>query len=89
MDIASMVLASHDHWADHHGAWEPIIHVLWILLIFGGIFFLIRRGGCARRHHRGGSGESVLGERYAKGEIDEREYRERLEVLKNVSEKRR
>ena len=89
MDIASMVLATHDNWGHHDGVWEPIIHLLWVFLIVGGIFFLIRRGGCGRRHHRSASGESVLGERYAKGEIDEREYRERLEVLKNVSETKR
>ena len=29
------------------------------------------------------SGEAVLGERYARGEITEEEYRERLRVLKD------
>jgi putative membrane protein len=37
-----------------------------------------------RWRHGGGwrSGESVLAERYARGEIDESEYRERREVLR-------
>ena len=86
MDLASMAVVAHD-WGDHHGAWEPIFDLLWIVLIAGFIFFLVRKGGC-RRRFRGAAGESVLGERYARGEIDEREYRERLEVLRNVTEKR-
>ena len=88
MDLASMIVATHDHWSGHAGGWWPVFPLLWGLLIFGFIFFLVRRGGCGRRGRHGSSGESVLGERYARGEIDEREYRERLEVLKTVRESR-
>lgn len=88
MNLASMVLASHDHWGHHGGPWEPVLHVFWVLLIFGFIFFLVRKGGCRRRRYHRESGESVLGERYARGEIDEREYRERLDVLREISEAR-
>ena len=84
MDVASLVLASHEHWQGHGGEWWPIFPLLWFILIFGTIFFFARRG-CGRRHHRS-SGESLLGERYARGEIDEREYRERLEVLRTIRE---
>ena len=87
MELASTVLAAHDHWAGHAGPWWPIIPILWVALIFGFIFFL-RRTGCGRGHHRS-AGESVLGERYARGEIDEREYRERLDVLRTVRGDRR
>ncbi len=79
VELASMVVATHEHWAGHAGPWWPIFPILWISLIFGFIYFLKR--GCARRYHRS-AGESVLGERYARGEIDEREYRERLDVLR-------
>lgn len=86
MELASMVLGTHDHWSGHGGPWWPIFPILWIAVIFGFIFFL--RRGCGKRYHRS-SGESVLGERYARGEIDEREYRERLDVLRTVRNERR
>lgn len=51
--------------------------IFWILLI-GLIVFAARR-----RHMSPAAGaESVLRERYARGEIDETEYRQRLEVLR-------
>ena len=81
MDVGTLVLATHDHWAGHAGGWWPLFPLLWFVLIFGTIFFFARRG-CGRRYHHRVSGESVLGERFAQGEIDEREYRERLEVLR-------
>lgn len=73
-------LANHaDHW--HQGQWWGIaLPFLWFFLIVGTISFFKRRGGCGR-HHRS-SGESVLQERYAKGEISEQEYRDRLSVLR-------
>lgn len=86
MDLASTILATQDHMGSHAGAWGPALSLAWGLLIFGFIFLLVRR--CGRHHRHGGSSESVLGERYARGEIDEREYRERLEVLKTVRESR-
>ena len=75
-------LASHaEHW--HHGGWWPIFPFLWFFLIVGTIYFFSRRarkhGGCG--YHRS-SGESVLAERYAKGEISEQEYRDRQSVLR-------
>jgi putative membrane protein len=82
VDLATAVtLASHDHWHDHAGAWWPIIPLFWIgffVLLFWGL----RRWGCGRGYRARSSGESVLEERYAKGEINEQEYRERLDVLK-------
>ena len=81
MDVSTVVLATHDHWVGHAGGWWPIFPLFWFLLLFG-VIFLFRRG-CARGYHSGRSGESALGERFARGEIDEREYRDRLEVLRN------
>ena len=83
MALNDVVLATHEHWADHAGGWWPIFPLFWILL-FVGIFWLARRR-CYGRHRS--PGESVLGERYARGEINEQEYRERLSVLKQRDSK--
>jgi putative membrane protein len=74
----SLLTLAH-HTADHDwgpGPWWPIFPLLWLAIIATVIFFA-RRGGWAR--HRG---LGALGERYARGEIDENEYRERRDVLK-------
>ena len=61
--------------------WWPGFGLLWIVLFWGVavLFFWRRRRwwGSPRA-----SGEAVLGEHYARGEITEDEYRERLRVLK-------
>jgi putative membrane protein len=68
----------------HHGGWWffPLFWIGWILilaLLFGGRWFWWRRYAGDAGHE---SGERVLAERYARGEIDEAEYRRRLAVLK-------
>jgi putative membrane protein len=84
MDSAALVtLADHAHgWGV---GWWPIFPLLWIgfwaFVVF--MFFRFRRRGGP--WHGGPSGESVLAERYARGEIDDKEYRERLTVLKERS----
>jgi putative membrane protein len=60
------------------GLWFLWIFVFWGLVAF---FFWRRRGW---RHFPSASGEAVLGERYARGEITEDEYRDRLRVLKDT-----
>jgi putative membrane protein len=63
--------------------WWPGFGLLWIVLIWGAVAFFFWR----RRRCWGGpraSGEAVLGERYARGEVTEDEYRERIRVLKDV-----
>ena len=42
--------------------------------------FLFRWG-----HWHGGSGEAVLAERFARGEITEEEYRQRISILRKGS----
>ncbi|HJR45800.1 MAG TPA: SHOCT domain-containing protein [Actinomycetota bacterium] len=81
---AAPVLADHMH--HDHGGWWPIFPIFWILL-FVGLFWLARRRGACRPHRHYGSGESVLAERYARGEITENEYRERREVLRGPRKK--
>ena len=73
--------------------WGFILFPLFWILVLGLIFALVGRR--ARRHHwHGGWGhygswnqagrgaESTLAERFAQGDIDEKEYRARLEVLR-------
>lgn len=60
----------------------PIIPILfWVLIIF--LFWGWHKGG---RHHTHSednkSAEDILADRFAKGEIDEKEYEKRLEILK-------
>ena len=76
------------------GFWFFLIPLFWILLIVALFAIFGRR----RRHwmaggygphaywqhaQAAGSAESVLAQRYANGDIDEKEYRARLEVLRS------
>ena len=87
------VVAHNGPWAAGFGWAFFLIPIFWILVI-GLIIFLVTRG---RRRAwaqggpdgsygppwaRGASAESTLAERFAKGDIDETEYRARLEVLR-------
>jgi putative membrane protein len=74
-----------DHW--HGGPWWGL-WLAWMILFWGAVLFLIFR--VARRRGPWGTwgpwqqertGHSVLAERYARGEISEEEYRQRLAVL--------
>jgi len=75
--VAGEVLANSAEWGP--GGWWPIFPIFWLLVLAGVVFFLVRGRG---RWRRGQSAEDVLAERYARGEIAEDEYRERLGVLK-------
>jgi putative membrane protein len=61
-------------------AWWPIFPLFWVL-VWGVVIFAVFR--LARgRWHGSHTAEQVLAERYARGEINVEEYRERLSVLK-------
>ncbi|WP_456845228.1 SHOCT domain-containing protein [Cellulomonas sp. P5_C6] len=71
-------------WGWGPGPWFLLVPLFW----FGVIALFFTFGARRRRRYwegegpRGTSGaRSVLAERYARGEIDETEYRARLEVL--------
>ena len=80
----------------HGGPWFFLIPLFWILLIVALFAIFGRR---RRHWMRGGYGphsqygwqhaqaaagaEQVLSQRYANGDIDEKEYRARLEVLRS------
>jgi putative membrane protein len=70
-----------------HTGWFlwPLIPLAWFTLFFLLVFFVLR----PRRRWWGGtrSGESVLAERFARGEIDEAEYRGRRAVLREGGDK--
>ncbi|GAA5196441.1 SHOCT domain-containing protein [Arthrobacter sp. KNU-44] len=59
-----------------------LIPLFWFLVI--GCFIFFGRRMWRRNHYWAATqgAESVLRERYARGEIDETEYRQRLEVLR-------
>ncbi|HZA39184.1 MAG TPA: SHOCT domain-containing protein [Actinomycetota bacterium] len=79
---AAGLLAAHGDWGP--GGWWPIFPIFWILFWGVLIFAFFRfRGGWARGRPMQ-SAEGVLAERYARGEISDNEYRERLSVLKST-----
>lgn len=68
---------------DGAGGWWPIFPILWVALLVGAAVTIAIL--YARRNRTGGptaAAEARLAERYASGEIDESEYRERLRVLR-------
>lgn len=86
--MTNLLMEHGHHWG--HGGWflAPLFWIgVWILIIVlvKGIFW--RRHRRYHRHGWGWGGEndprSVLAGRYARGEIDEQEYRQRLAVLNN------
>ncbi len=79
---SAILLASHSHEFGAAGGWWPIFPLLWFALIVGGFFFFGSRMRRGAQQHPFRSGEAVLAERYARGEVTEEEYRERLAVLR-------
>ena len=67
---------------DGPGGWWWIVPVAWTVLFWGAVaavgVYLLRR----RRAGRGEAAEAVLADRFARGEISDEEYRERLAVLR-------
>ena len=63
-----------------HGGGFTWLNLALPLVLGAGVFFLLRRRAGTGDGER--TGESVLAERYAKGEITEEEYRQRLSVLR-------
>lgn len=64
------------HW--HHG-WWIVFPIFWLLLAAAVIALFWRR---SKLHHDGNdSPRRILGERFARGEINADEYRERLSQL--------
>jgi putative membrane protein len=81
MNTHAAILAVH-HWGHGPGWWFIFPLLFWALIIFL-VVRAFRR--CGRFGPNWRSGEAVLAERYAKGEIDADEYRNRLTVLRERS----
>lgn len=78
--MESTLLLAHEYGA--HGGWWPIFPLLWFVVIAGVIFFFGKRARGRMHHQPYLSGQAVLAERFARGEITEEEYRTRLGVLR-------
>lgn len=76
---ATTFLAEHGgRFATHDwNPWFVLIPITFWTLVIVGIVYLIRR-------FRGRQGERTLRDAYAKGEVNEAEYRERLAVLRET-----
>ena len=77
-----MVMYYGDHMSGWGWAYMVFGSVLFWALLIAGIVWLVRRGG--RGNFWGNnrpSPEELLSQRFARGEIDEAEYRQRLAVL--------
>ena len=75
--MTGLLFATH-HFHDGGGFWFPLIPLLFLGLGVAAFVVLGRRWRAPYRQ----SGEAVLAERYARGEIDEGEYRARRTVLR-------
>jgi putative membrane protein len=78
----SSLLLAHHHGPYAHGGWFPWFPLV-PLFFFGLWLTLFLTVGRRWRQPYRQSGESVLAERYARGEIDEDEYRHRRSVLRS------
>ena len=73
-DIAPLLAVSSWH---HHGVWWFPIGLLWIVALAAVIWLIVRKLQTRER-----SATDILAERYARGEVSNEEYRERLDELR-------
>jgi putative membrane protein len=78
MHALTPLLASAHGWHHGHG-WWIVFPLLWLLLLATVLVLFWRRGRGPR--NGGDAATRILGERFARGEIDADEYRERLAQL--------
>ena len=75
---ATFLADEYERWGHH--AWSPwflVVRLVVLVLVIGAIVYFARR-------LRGRGGERTLRDAYAKGEVNEAEYRERLAVLRET-----
>jgi putative membrane protein len=68
-----------DYWLMPGMFFGPVLMFLFVIGCMAMMFFMMR-GGMMRTHRRSDAMD-ILKERYARGEIDEAEYRERRRLL--------
>ena len=83
MDTVLALMGQGGHgWGWGGGPWFGLVRLaFWAVLIVGAIYLLRRRPSPGRT---GPGAEAVLAARYARGDIDDDEYRERLQVLREA-----
>jgi putative membrane protein len=81
MTESAIVLLAHAGWGPGGWWWGPFIPLLWVAFIATAAWFVIRVAGPHRRRAVD-RGREVLAERFARGELDADEYRERLSQLR-------
>jgi putative membrane protein len=70
-------------WGDGAGGWWPVFPILWVALLAGvAVTIAVLYARRTRTAGPAAAAQARLAERYASGEIDESEYRERLDVLR-------
>jgi len=74
--MTALLLAS--RFSHHDGGFFPLFPLLFLAL-WTGVWIVVARGWFLRDRR---SGELLLAESYARGEIDETEYRQRRAVLR-------
>jgi putative membrane protein len=74
----TLLADEYERWG-HHGfsPWFLVARLVVLVLVIGTIIYFARRW-------RGRGGERTLRDAYAKGEVNEAEYRERLAVLRET-----
>ncbi len=80
--ISALLILASWHSGDH---WHSGVHFPWPVLLLGFLIFRVVTHGRRRQGpwRSGASAESVLAQRYARGEIDEKEYQRALGVLRH------
>lgn len=73
-------------WSYGYGYWGfpffPIIWLVFWIVLIGYIFRGRHKWSRYHESHSDKSAEDILADRFANGEIDEKEYEDRIEVLK-------
>ena len=80
--MGAMEGMGHHGWGMVHGPFSIVLLAMFILLVF----WLFRRAGNGKGmcgHGTSSSALTTLSDRFAKGEIDEEEFRSKREVLKS------
>ena len=73
-------------WSDHGGWWQlmPLVMLAFWVAVIWLVVTLVRRSPTSASPHSSADAERTLAERYARGEIDEDEYRHRLDVVRQA-----
>ena len=78
------MLAQMMDWNDHHdgAGWGWVVMVLLVVLLIAVTVLLVRHFSDGRRGPGRRDAEDLLAERFARGEIDEDEFRRRRDALR-------